>query len=150
MKIRMMVAAVLMLASAGLAIGAEEEKSPAQGQRPPVKMQAPDRREMGRREMPNMEERFREMQASRANLHQKAIDELLQLKKLAEEENAPKTAAAIQAMIDKRNEEYKKNTEQVERQRRERAEQLQQRMSERQTQMPAQQPAGGAQPEAQQ
>lgn len=147
MKIRMMVLVGLAVAAAGIVMAADEQKSAGSGQ--PPKMQMPPRQEMGRRDMPNMEERLKEIQAGRAAAHQQGIDELVALKKLAEEENATKTAAAIQAMIDKKNEEYKKGVEQMERQRRQRTEQIQQRMSERQTQKPAEQPNAAPATEAQ-
>ncbi|MCE5186637.1 MAG: hypothetical protein LLF76_10985 [Planctomycetaceae bacterium] len=124
MKIRTMITVGMMLFVAGLAQAAEEQTQPATPRTPQ------ERRQVGRRSLADREAMLKEMQASRAQVHQKAIDELVQIKKLAEEENAPKTAAAIQAMIDKRNEEYKKSMEQMERQRREREQQLQQKTNE--------------------
>jgi hypothetical protein len=148
MKIRMMLLTGLMIATTGILMAADEPKSadPAQG---PTMQQMPGRPDLGRRGMPSMEERLKEIQAGRAAAHQQVIDELLAIKKLAEEENAPKTAAAIQAIIDKKNEEYKKGIEQMERQRRQRTEQIQQRMSERQAQKVTEEPKTAPATEAQ-
>lgn len=148
MKIRMMLAVGLMLSITGLIMAAEAEESSTEGR--PARMQAPTRA-VRPTETPNLEERFNEQRASQANAHQQAINELAAIKKLAEGENATKTAAAIQAMIDKKNEEFKKTTEQLDRQRQERVQQLQQRMRERpQPRGAAERPAGEAGPQTQQ
>jgi hypothetical protein len=124
--------------TAGLAAAAEQEKSGVTKQAEKGQIQI-DRRPAGQG-VQNREEMYKEMLASRANVHAEAIKELTDLKALAEEEKATKTAAAIQAMIDKKNADYQKSVEQFEKQRQERADQLQKRLSERQAQ---QKTAGG-------
>jgi hypothetical protein len=73
------------------------------------------------------QDRYRQMLARRGEIHQQAIDELLEIKKIAEEEGATRTVEAIQKIIDKKNAEYKEGVEQFTRQQRERAEQIRQR-----------------------
>lgn len=124
MKIRMLVVTGIVCLATGFAAAAEQPSSA------PRRM--PERRAAARPGTVDREAAFRDMLSGRAQAHAEVIKELTDLKKLAEEENATKTAAAIQAMIDKKNDEYKKSVEQFERQRRERAEQLQKRLSERQ------------------
>jgi hypothetical protein len=89
---------------------------------------------------------YQQRLAQQADAHAAEIKELLDIKKLAEEENATKTAEAIQALIDKKNNEYKQQVEQVERARRERAERLErmrQQAEERQQGAAAQTQQGG-------
>jgi len=76
------------------------------------------------------QERQRQMLASRADIHKKAIDELEEIKKIAQEEGAVRTVEAVQKMIDKKNDEYKKGIEAFTRMQRERAEQIRQRTSD--------------------
>lgn len=71
--------------------------------------------------------------ARQTEAHRAQIQELLDIKKIAEEENATRTAEAIQKLIDKKNAEYQKNIEQVERLRRERAARLQRRSEQAET-----------------
>jgi hypothetical protein len=124
MKIRMLAVTGIVCLATGLAAAAEQRSTP----RP-----MPERRATTARPgTVDREAAFRDMLAGRAQAHAEAMKELVDLKKLAEEENATKTAEAIQAMIDKKDAEYKKSVEQFERQRRERTEQLQQRLNERQ------------------
>ncbi len=59
-----------------------------------------------RRDRASTEERFRQRQERQGTAHRAAIQELEAIKKLAEEEDAVKTAAAIQKMIDKKNAQY--------------------------------------------
>lgn len=129
MKIRMTLLTAMMVLVSGIIFAAETQEKTGLGQ----KQTMPERRVTTPRTMQNREAMVKEMMAKRADVHAKAIEELAAIKKLAEEENATKTAAAIQAMIDKKNEEYKKDAEQAERQRRERAEQVQKRLSEQQS-----------------
>lgn len=63
--------------------------------------------------------------------HKEALAELETIKKIAEEEGAPRTVEAIQKMIDTKDNEFKQKLEQFERQRTTRLEQLQQRLTER-------------------
>lgn len=70
------------------------------------------------------EQMYQQRLAQQADAHAAEIKELMDIKKIAEEENATKTAEAIQALIDKKNNAYKQQVEQVERARRERAERL--------------------------
>jgi hypothetical protein len=138
MKIRMLVVTGIVCLAIGLAAAAEQPSAP---------QRMPERTSLARPGAVDREAAFRDMLAGRAQAHAEVMKELVDLKKLAEEENATKTAEAIQAMIDKKDGEYKKSVEQFERQRRERAEQLQKRLSERQTSREPAQPAEPAQPE---
>jgi len=132
MKIRMLVVTGMVCLAATLAAAAAEQSDTTR--------QAPERRAARPGATADREAAFRDMLAGRADAHAAAMKELADLKKLAEEENATKTAAAIQAMIDKKNAEYNKSVEQFERQRRERAEQLQKRLSERRGSRPSSAP----------
>ncbi|MBN2514176.1 MAG: hypothetical protein JXB18_14655 [Sedimentisphaerales bacterium] len=76
------------------------------------------------------QEMYQSAQQRRQQLHDEAVKELEELKKLAESENATKTAAAIQKMIDKRNEEYKKQTEESDRRRAQFTELMRQRQQQ--------------------
>jgi hypothetical protein len=80
------------------------------------------------------QELYQNAQQRRQQQHDEAIKELEELKKLAESENATKTAAAIQKMIDKQNEEYKKQTEESERRRAQFTELMRQRQQQAQDQ----------------
>ena len=80
------------------------------------------------------EQMFRDRMAQQAEKHSAEIKQLMDIKKLAEEEKATKTAEAIQKLIDGKNAVYQKNIEQVERARRERAARLQQRTQQVQSQ----------------
>ncbi len=73
------------------------------------------------------EEMYRQRMAQQTETHRAGIKELLDIKKIAEEENATRTVEAIQNLIDKKNAEFRKNVEQVERARRERSQRLQER-----------------------
>ncbi len=76
------------------------------------------------------QELYQNAQQRRQQQHDEAIKELEELKKLAESENATKTAAAIQKMIDKQNEEYKKQTEEADRRRAQFTELMRQRQQQ--------------------
>lgn len=86
------------------------------------------------------EQMFRDRMAQQAEKHSAEIKQLADIKKLAEEENATKTAEAIQKLIDEKNAVYQKNIEQVERARRERAARLQERAQQVQSQKQKAQP----------
>lgn len=76
------------------------------------------------------QEMYQNAQQRRQQQHEEAVKELEDLKKIAESENATKTVAAIQKMIDKRNEEYKKQTEEADRRRAEFTELMRQRQQQ--------------------
>lgn len=76
------------------------------------------------------QELYQNAQQRRQQQHEEAVKELEELKKLAESENATKTAAAIQKMIDKQNEEYKKQTEEADRRRAQFTELMRQRQQQ--------------------
>ena len=82
------------------------------------------------------QDRFQQMLSRRAEIHKKEIDELVEIKKIAEEENATRTAEAIQKVIDKKDAEYKKEIEQFVRQQKERAEQIRERMDKMKMKQP--------------
>jgi len=73
---------------------------------------------------------YQNAQQRRQQQHDEAVKELEDLKKIAESENAAKTVAAIQKMIDKRNEEYKKQTEESDRRRAQFTELMRQRQQQ--------------------
>lgn len=76
------------------------------------------------------QEMYQNAQQRRQQQHDEAVKELEDLKKIAESENAAKTVAAIQKMIDKRNEEFKKQTEEADRRRAEFTELMRQRQQQ--------------------
>lgn len=77
------------------------------------------------------EEMLKEMKTKRAKAHLAAMQELKDIKKLAEEEGATKTAEAIQKLIDKKDAEYKQEIQKFEQIRKQRSEQVQKRLQER-------------------
>ena len=109
-----------------------------EGQAPKVNAAAEARRDRltsrtGRGQSPTARnEMYREMMAKQAETHRTALKELEDIKKIAEEEGATKTAEAIQALIDKKDADYKQNIEKFEKARAERAARVEQRLKERQ------------------
>ena len=73
----------------------------------------------------NRQQAYKEMLEKRKANHKKTLAELEEIKKIAEEENATRTAEALGKMIDKKNAEFKQSMEQFEGRRRERSRQLQ-------------------------
>lgn len=63
--------------------------------------------------------------------HQELTAELTAILKIAQEENAVKTAEALQKLIDKRQEEYKQNLERMQQRRAEMQRRIEQRLRER-------------------
>ncbi|MBL7215595.1 MAG: hypothetical protein ISS71_07945 [Phycisphaerae bacterium] len=118
---------LVLIAVAGFvfAEAQQEEKSQDAAVRERMQQGTSAARERG---MAGREQMYRERMAKQAEAHRAEMQELIDIKKIAEEENAAKTAEAIQALIDKKNAEYQKGVEQVERARREQAERLQKRM----------------------
>ncbi|MHC4551436.1 MAG: hypothetical protein ACYSUT_01525 [Planctomycetota bacterium] len=113
---------LILFVLAGFAT-AEEHKTSAEKNREhsaKTVRQAP----RGRGQSANRDQMYREMLAKRAESHRASIKELMDIKKLADEEGAVKTAAALQEMIDKKNDEFKKNMERFEMGRRQRSEKL--------------------------
>ena len=129
----LMVAGLLI----GLAIATEEgeqevKESVKQNPAPVIKgeMKRPGSQSLaGRpgRGSVNPQERYQQMLSRRAEIHKQAIDELEEIKKIAEEEGATRTVEAIQKMIEKKNTVYKEGIEKFTRMQRERAEQIRQR-----------------------
>ena len=120
---------MLMCVVAALAIAAEKKEvktreaagRPDRVRRPiPMQRRGDDAAEQRRRG-------YRQMLARRAEMHAAEIAELEAIKKIAEEEQATRTVEAIQALIDKKDAEFKERMATIEKQRRERAEQIQQR-----------------------
>jgi hypothetical protein len=64
--------------------------------------------------------------------HRELIGQLTEIKKMAEEEGASKTAQAVQALIDMRNEEHRKTVEEMQNRRMEMQRRIQERISRRQ------------------
>jgi len=130
---------LLMVASlfAGLAFSGEEgdkevKKSEKQNAAPVIKGESgrPGRPSLaGRpgRGSVNPQERYQQMLSRRAEIHKQAIDEIEEIKKIAQEEGATRTVEALQKMIDEKNAEYKKGIEEFTRMQRQRADQIQQR-----------------------
>jgi len=73
-------------------------------------------------------ERQQQMLAKLSDTHKQAIDELEEIKKIAQEEGATRTVEALQKMIDKKNDEYKKRIGDFTRMQHERAKQIRDRM----------------------
>jgi hypothetical protein len=94
----------------------------------------------GRMDAAGREQMLKQRMVQQAEAHRAKIQELLDIKKIAEEENATKTADAIQKLIDKKNAEYQKNVDQVEQIRQERAARLQRRGEQAETQKQDAQP----------
>ena len=145
MKTKQWIGVLLMLAVAAGWVFAEANQGRSRGA---------DIRERGRQAMgdrarmtESREQMYREHMAKQAEIHRAEIKELLDIKAIAEEENATKTAEAIQALIDKKNAVYQKNIEQVERARRERSEQLQKRMQQIEEQQQKPDSAGSKKPD---
>ncbi len=140
MKTKVLVTLSLILfVMAGL-VKAEEKKTDAgRKDRPGMKMhemrrdrapKAPDPRGRGRSGQ-SREQMIKDMQSRRNKVHQAALQELKDIKKLAEEEGATKTAEAIQKLIDKKDAEYKQEIQRFEQIRRQRAEMVQKRAKDR-------------------
>lgn len=90
---------------------------------------------------------YQQRLAQQATVHKQALAELEAIKKIAEEEDATRTVAALQKMIDKKDAEFKAKMEKFEKQRRERSKQATQRTGERPTRK-AKAPAEPPKPEA--
>lgn len=78
------------------------------------------------------EQRFLEQISLQSKEHIELINELTEIKKLAEEEGAEKTAEAIQKLIDKRNEEHRRQVQEMHRRRLDLQKRIQERMKTRQ------------------
>ena len=98
----------------------------------------PSRVSPSRRGTPaNRQQMYQEMRTKRMASHKQALEELEAIKKIAEEENAPRTAEAIGKLINKKDAEFKQKIEQFERQRRERSKRDQQRTEKLERKKPA-------------
>lgn len=85
-------------------------------------------RERGMQGMPGRDPNMvREAVERRSQMHQQMIKELEAIKAIAQSENATKTVEAIQKLIDSRNAEFKKQTEEMEKRRAEMMERMEQR-----------------------
>lgn len=78
--------------------------------------------------MPDRQQMYRERIAKLTEAHKASLKELEDIKKIAEEEGATKTAEAIQALIDKKDAEFKEKMQQSEQRRREGALQIQEKL----------------------
>ena len=130
---------VVCLISALVMAEASNEKEAGQTRKGPG-VSAPGQRQAGgvprvspgRRGTPgNREQAYKEMLGKRMASHKNAITELEAIKKIAAEENAPRTVEAIGKMIDKKTAEFKQSMERFESQRRERSKRMQQRTAEK-------------------
>ncbi|MEN8126518.1 MAG: hypothetical protein ABFR90_01805 [Planctomycetota bacterium] len=142
--IPLLIIAVLVV---GLTFAAEEGEKQTKGIKkegaapaqkyPDARRGRPSSLEGRRRSPAGRQEMYRQMLSRREEVHKQAIAELEAIKKIAEEEGATRTVEAIQALIDKKDNEYKEKKEKFESQQRERAEQVRQRTGKQ----------GGAAPE---
>ena len=163
---------ILLIAflACGLWVWAAEEEQESNDRKPKV-MKAPDEDMKGRpvpgrgrfsdpsllrrgpegRERPvpskSREELYRERMLSQGMTHKELIEELVEIKKIADEEGASKTAEAIQKLIDKREQQYKQRTEEMQKRRLEMQKRIQERMKEREQR--TSRPAAGKDPEKQ-
>ena len=88
----------------------------------------PKTRSMPRRgSRPDRSQMLRERMEKQMKVHKAALKELEDIKKIAEEEGATKTAEALQKLIDKKDAQFKKNLQKFEKARKERALKLQER-----------------------
>jgi len=127
---------ILVCVIGALAMAAKEEtkSEDVQKRAPQIRRGAQDRiqrpnpiRGRGSFDPQDRRRGYQQMLARRAEMNAAAIAELDAIKKIAEEEGATRTVEAIQALIDKKNAEFKKQMTTMEKQRRERAGQIQQR-----------------------
>ncbi|MBM4104047.1 MAG: hypothetical protein FJ263_08345 [Planctomycetes bacterium] len=92
-----------------------------------------------------MQQAYEEFTKKREEEHKKAVAELEEIRKIAESEKATKTVEALQKMIDKKNADFKKATEESENKRAEmqqRMDQLQKERAAKNAQNPAVKPEG--------
>jgi uncharacterized protein HemX len=73
---------------------------------------------------------FETLMKQRQEEHAKAVGELEDIKKIAQSENATKTVEALQKMIDKKNEAFKKSVDENEKRQKDRMEMIQKRQAE--------------------
>ena len=126
MRVKKWTGLMLMVVIAAGLVFAEAEQGPKRRGEGPQRVQRPAAaRRAG--SVQGREQMYRERMAKLAVEHQAAIRELLDIKKIAEEENAERTAEAIQTLIDRKNAEYQKSVEQLERTRQERTKKLERR-----------------------
>lgn len=124
----------VLLLTCGLWVWAAEETQNTEEQKSkPAPMRAPRVRQPV---IPNAagqpDARARGRMVSEEMSHQELIKELLDIKKIADEEGATKTSEAIQKMIEKRNEEYQKNMAEMLKRREQIQKQIEERMKARQ------------------
>lgn len=81
-------------------------------------------------QVPGREQVRQQTAERRATEHAAEIAGLEAIKKIAQEENAVRTVAAVQKLIDEKNAAFKQSQDQAERQRRARMEQIQERTQE--------------------
>ena len=77
------------------------------------------------------EERFKKSIENRRKAHQEEVDKLVAIKKIADEENATKTAAALQTLIDEMNAKFEKQIKDAEQQRIEMQKRSKERLEQR-------------------
>jgi hypothetical protein len=118
--------AVTWAATEGQATGTEVQTAPHPGMRPGMPMRGAGPNAQG----PAGMQGFENMMKQREEEHKKAIGELEDIKKIAEGENATKTVDALQKMIDKKNAEFKKTVDEIEKRQKERLEMIQKRQQE--------------------
>ena len=127
MRSKKLAGLILVLFVIGGFVFAEAEKAQKQ-EKPDVERLDPRTRSMGHpRSRADRSQMYRERMEKQMEMHKAALKELEDIKKLAEEEGATKTAAALQKLIDKKDARFKKNLQQFEKARRERALKLQEK-----------------------
>jgi len=122
---------MLMFLVAGGMIFAEAPKADKPDTKAAEKIQEVQRPQlppMRNRAMADREQMYKERIVKQNEAHKASLKELEDIKKIAEEEGATKTAEAIQKLIEKKDAEFKKNMEQFERARKERAAQIREKV----------------------
>ena len=107
---------------------AEKAKESEEVKKTDVKQMNPRSRSMvPRGSRPDRSQMLRERMQKQMEVHQAALKELADIKKIAEEEGATKTAEALQKLIDKKDAKFKENLQKFEKARRDRALKLQEK-----------------------
>lgn len=114
-----LVLAVCLISTLLMAESSKEKQPQNESKKADTAASQRDPRMSSRRGNPaDRQQMFQEMMSKRIEEHKKAISELEEIKKIAEEEDAPRTVEALQKMIDKKNAEFNQRMEQFEQQRR--------------------------------
>lgn len=127
----------VLLAAAGI-LFAQEQTAPKQDVKvkessPEIRREQPQPRRAG---AVDIEQMYRERLAKLTEEHKASLKELEDIKKLAEEEGATKTAEALQKLIAKKDAEFGEKMKKAERMRKENAAQMQEKMKKAESDAP--------------